>query len=102
MKKSAIILTSIVMLCCTVTAGAQNFKAKQKEQVKAIKAAFKAKKVTENEYNKLMDEQEIIKQTIEKYEVDNYLDAHEKNVIHDKQRRAADRLRRYKTNSERY
>lgn len=49
-----------------------------------------------------MREQEIIKQTIYKYEADKVLDAHEKNVIQDKLDRAENRLKRYKTNSERY
>lgn len=102
MKKLFSFIAVLILLCFTTDSYAQNFKARQKEQVKAIKAAYKAKKVTENEYYKLLDEQETIKEVIEKYEMDDYLDAHEKNVIHDKQERAKDRLRRYKTNSERY
>lgn len=81
---------------------AQNFTAMQKGQEKIIKSAYKRKNVTELEYNKLMREQEIIKQTIYKYEADKVLDAHEKNVIQDKLDRAENRLKRYKTNSERY
>lgn len=81
---------------------AQNFNAMQQSQEKTIKAAYKRKKVTEIEYNKLMREQEIIKQTIYKYEADKQLDPHEKNVIQDKLDRAEKRLKRYKTNAERY
>ncbi|HYD22286.1 MAG TPA: hypothetical protein VEB40_12475 [Flavipsychrobacter sp.] len=102
MKTICYLVTMLLMLCIATTANAQKFKTKHKEQVKAIKAAYKARKITENEYNKLLDEQEVIMSTIEKYEQDGYLDAHEKNVIHDKQDRATHRLRRYKTNSERY
>lgn len=102
MKKIFSLMIPLVFMCCTLQAQSTNFKGKQKEQEKAIKAAFKAKKITENEYNKLMDEQEAIKSTIGKYELDDYLDAHEKNTIYDKQERAADRLRRYKTNGERF
>lgn len=102
MKRILFLLMLPLMLCVTNDVHAQNFKGRQKEQIKVIKAAYKAKKVTENEYNKLMDEQQVIKRTIEKYESDGYLDSHEKNVIADKQDRAKDRLRRYKTNSERY
>ena len=100
--KRILFLLIPLLICFTTDIQAQNFKSRQKEQIKAVKAAYKAKKVTENEYNKLMDEQEVIKNTIEKYEADGYLDSHEKNVIADKQDRAKDRLRRYKTNSERY
>lgn len=102
MKTISTLVALLLMLCITTNANAQKFRARQKEQVKAIKAAYKARKVTENEYHKLLDEQEVIMSTIEKYEQDGYLDAHEKNVVHDKQDRAAGRLRRYKTNSERY
>lgn len=83
-------------------ASGQNFNAMQQSQEKIIKAAYKKKKVTALEYNKLMREQEIIKQTIYKYEADKLLDSHEKNVIQDKLDRAEKRLKRYKTNSERY
>ena len=100
MKKKIALLVTCLLL--TIAASAQNFKAAQKQQERAIKAAYKGKKVTENEYNKLMNEQETIKQTIEKYEADDVLDPHEKNVIHDKLERAAKRLKKYKTNREVY
>jgi hypothetical protein len=100
--KNLIAIFMLALLPFAVYAQSTNFKGKQKQQIKDIKAAFKAKKITENEYNKLMDEQETIKSTIEKYELDDYLDSHEKNTIYDKQERAKDRLRRYKTNSERF
>lgn len=102
MKKALSFTILFIFLSCTMNAQSTNFEGKQKEQEKAIKAAFKAKKITENEYNKLMDEQEVIKSTIEKYQLDDHLDSHEKNTIYDKQERAADRLKRYKTNSERF
>ena len=100
-------LFSLIALTCTIclfssTVQAQNFKAKQKEQEKTIKSAYKAKKITQNEYEKLIDEQQVIKNTIEKYELDGELDSHEKNVIHDKLIRAQNRLKRYKTNGEIY
>lgn len=95
-------IITIVFVLLALSAGAQNFNAMQQSQEKTIKAAYKRKKVTEIEYNKLMREQEIIKQTIYKYEADKQLDSHEKNVIQDKLDRAEKRLKRYKTNAERY
>lgn len=95
-------IITIVFVLLALSAGAQNFNAMQQGQERIIKAAYKKKKVTELEYEKLMREQEIIKQTIYKYEADKVLDAHEKNVIQDKLDRAEKRLKRYKTNSERY
>lgn len=95
-------IITIVFVLLALSAGAQNFNAMQQSQERIIKAAYKKKKVTELEYAKLMREQEIIKQTIYKYEADKVLDAHEKNVIQDKLDRAEKRLKRYKTNAERY
>lgn len=95
-------IITLLFVMLVVSASAQNFNAMQQSQEKVIKAAYKRKKVTELEYNKLMREQEIIKQTIYKYEADKHLDPHEKNVIQDKLDRAEKRLKRYKTNSERY
>lgn len=100
MKKSAVLIVAI--LFASLHTNAQNFKAEQKKQEKIIKSAHKSKKITDLEYEKLLKEQETIKNTIEKYEMDGVLDAHEKNVIHDKLERAERRLRRYKTNGEVY
>ena len=75
----SIITFLFVLLAFGVSA--QNFNAMQQSQEKTIKAAYKRKKVTEIEYNKLMREQEIIKQTIYKYEADKQLDPHEKNCL---------------------
>lgn len=91
-----------IIIAGSIHVNAQNFKATQKSQEKLIKSAFKHKKVTEREYNKLMDEQEKIKSVIDRYMADGELDSHEKNVIHDKQERAAKRLKKYQTNGEVY
>lgn len=80
----------------------QNFRAQQKSQEKAIKAAYKKGRVTQVEYDKLMREQYIIKETIEKYYADDYLEPSEKNRLHDKLERAERRLSRYKRNGEIY
>lgn len=95
-------IITFLFVLVAFSVSAQNFNAMQQSQEKTIKAAYKRKKVTEIEYNKLMREQEIIKQTIYKYEADKQLDPHEKNVIQDKLDRAEKRLKRYKTNAERY
>lgn len=95
-------IITVLLVLLALNTNAQNFNAMQQSQERTIKAAYKKKKVTELEYEKLMREQEIIKQTIYKYEADKVLDAHEKNVIQDKLDRAEKRLKRYKTNSERY
>jgi hypothetical protein len=86
----------------SVTANAQNFKTKQKSQENTIKSVYKSGKITEREYYKLLDEQELIKEAIAKFEADDIWTPHEKNTIHDKLVRAEKRLRRYRTNGEVY
>ena len=85
-----------------LTAEAQNFKSKQKSQEKTIKSAYKSGKITEREYYKLLDEQELIKEAIARFEADDIWTPHEKNTMHDKLVRAEKRLRRYRTNGEVY
>lgn len=97
MKKIYFLLFAVIL---SLNVHAQNFRAKQQSQERTIRKAYHAGKVTEREYEKLMKEQDIIKETIRKYESDRYLTPHEKNVIHDKLVRAEKRLKRYKTNWE--
>jgi len=91
-----------IAICSSVAAGAQNFRAQQQSQERTIKAAYKKGKVTPNEYEKLMREQDIIREAIRKYSYDGIWTEHEKNVVHDKLARAQKRLRRYRTNGEVY
>jgi uncharacterized membrane protein len=49
------LLLTIAIACCSIAVHAQDFKGKQKAQEKAIEKARKAKKISEKEYNKLMD-----------------------------------------------
>lgn len=101
--KLMIQLFSVVLLLCINTAVyAQDFKGQQKKQEKLIKATYKQKKITELEYNKLMREQEIIKQTMDEYAADDIWTSKEKNAIHAKLERAEKRLKKYKTNNEIY
>lgn len=102
MKKFYLITVVIVAAFFSVSANAQNFKAKQKSQERTIKAAFKSGKITEREYYKLLDEQQLIREAIEKYEDDEKWTPHEKNVIHSKLVKAEKRLRKYQTNGEVY
>jgi hypothetical protein len=100
MKK--IVMSLLVLLFASQIGFAQNFKAQQRSQEKLIKTAYKKGRITEREYYKLMREQDIIAETIEKYHADGYLDVSEKNRLHDKLERAEKRLRRYKRNGEVY
>ena len=102
MKKLFFLVILFLGMGFGVTAEAQNFKSKQKSQEKTIKSAYKSGKITEREYYKLLDEQELIKEAIAKFEADDIWTPHEKNTMHDKLVRAEKRLRRYRTNGEVY
>ena len=102
MKKLYFIFLVLIGLFLVLPAEAQNFKAKQQAQERTIRVAYKRGKITEREYQKLLDEQTSIKIAIEKYEYDRVWTPHEKNVVHDKLVRAEKRLRRYRTNGEVY
>jgi ATP-dependent protease HslVU (ClpYQ) ATPase subunit len=92
----------LVALCWSVVGYSQNFSKTMTQQKAAIKTAYKKKRLTHKEYNKLMDEQQVIYNTIEKYKDDGYLSSEEKNKIASKQQRAANRIRKYQVNNERY
>lgn len=100
MKKNIFLV--LLLLGMSQLSYSQNFRTQQKSQEKAIKAAYKKGRVTEVEYEKLMKEQYVIKETMDKYYADGYLEASEKNRLHDKLERAERRLRRYKRNGEVY
>lgn len=100
MKK--LLIVGLLLSGLVTTTSAQNFKAEQKQQEKLIKATYKKGRLTQLEYEKLMREQAIIKQTISKYSADGILTPAEKNRINDKLIRASKRLRKYKTNREVY
>lgn len=86
----------------SLIASAQNFKKDQQKQERIIKAAYKQKKITTVEYEKLMKEQYSIKQTIEKYEKDGVMTSKEKNNLNRYLKNAEERLGKYKTNAEQY
>ncbi len=94
---SFLILISLGM----VQAGfGQDFEKRLKTQKAAIEAAYKKKQITEKEYYKLLNEQDVIKRTIEQAKADDIMTPQEKNAIHAKQERAERRIRRYKVNRE--
>lgn len=80
----------------------QNFKGRQQTQERTIRAAYKKGRVTAREYDKLMKEQQVIREAIREAGADGVFTPKEKNRIHDKLERAERRLRRYKTNGEVY
>ncbi len=92
----------VFVLCLSVAGYSQNFGKTLSRQKATIKTAYKKRKITHKEYVKLMDEQQVIYNIIEKYNGDGYLSIDEKNKIAAKLQRAANRIRKYQTNNERY
>ncbi|MBS1687834.1 MAG: hypothetical protein JSS96_03855 [Bacteroidetes bacterium] len=100
MKRTMFLL--LILAGINVTAKAQNFSAMQKKQEAIIKSAHKHKKISDNEYEKLMKEQGQIKVAIAKAEADEVWTAHEKNAVNSKLEKAKVRLSKYENNSEVY
>ena len=94
----------MLFMICGIANGiyAQNFPKDMKQQRTNIETAYKKKRITDMEYNKLIAEQDVIKNTYDKYNNDGYLSPEEKNRIASKLQRAARRLKRYQNNAERY
>jgi uncharacterized membrane protein YebE (DUF533 family) len=100
MKQAAAI--AAIFLFAFTAASAQDFKKQQQAQEHAIKAAQRKHRITDREYEKLMKEQYIIQETIERAAEDGLWTAREKNAVAGKLERAGRRLQRYKTNREIY
>lgn len=67
-----------------------------------IEQSYKRKALTQNEYNKMMEEHRVINKSIELALIDGYLSPDEKNKILGKINRSKKRLIRYKNNNEVY
>lgn len=102
MKYIRVVMLMLSFVSMSIAVSAQNFKKDQQKQERIIKAAYKQKKITTLEYEKLMKEQYSIKQTIEKYEKDGVMTSKEKNNLNRDLKNAEERLGKYKTNAEQY
>lgn len=102
MKYIRVVILMLSFVSMSIAVSAQNFKKDQQKQERIIKAAYKQKKITTLEYEKLMKEQYSIKQTIEKYEKDGIMTSKEKNSLNKDLKNAEERLGKYKTNAEQY
>jgi transcriptional regulator NrdR family protein len=100
--RTAALALAALFLTLGVNAQEFNGKTSQDKLEREIKAAYKSKKLTENEYEKLMKEQYAIKQAIEKYERDEVWTASEKNNIIGRLKKSDKRFEEYKSNNEVY
>lgn len=101
MRKVITLLCLLLMGFC-LQANAQALERKQRAQEAAVKLAFRKKQVTPKEYDKLLEEQGVIRKTIERAKADGSMSSREQNDIYGKLQRAEKRLRKYKTNREVY
>lgn len=67
-----------------------------------MKAAFKKGRLTQREYDKLLDEAQDIRQVIDKSMIDDYLTSKEKNSINSKISGLKNKLYKYQHNREIY
>lgn len=67
-----------------------------------IEKSYKSKALTQNEYNKMIEEHGVISKSIELALIDGHLSPDEKNKILGKINRSKKRLIRYKNNNEVY
>ena len=100
--KNKILPLLILVMGVSVSAFSQNYKKQQASQERVIRASYSRHKVTQNEYEKLMNEQDKIKYAIEKYEADGVWTPHERNVLADLLNKAERRLKKYRHNGEVY
>ncbi|QLH44287.1 MAG: hypothetical protein HWD58_00810 [Bacteroidota bacterium] len=99
MKKWILAIFLMAPLMTEARSG-RNYSGEQRKQEKLIQQAYRKGKVTETEYRKLMEEQDIIKRAIELAQRDGFWTPDEKKRVAGKLNRAEKRLRRYKTNWE--
>lgn len=84
----------------TYAQGRYNFENELRKQRNRIELARRNGAVTLKEYDKLLKEQQAIRNAIHKARRDGYIDAGEAKSIRGKLDRSAHRLRKYKTNNE--
>lgn len=102
MKK--IFITSFILLQAAVLFAYDrfDFDKEQRRQQNIVQLAYNNGRVTENEYLKLMHEQDIIKESIDLADLDHHWSLLEIDTVKNKLKRAAKRLRRYERNGEKF
>ena len=101
--KSYLLAIPVILFLSPLSARAQEDVRVLHRRLKAeIEKSYKSKALTENEYNKLIEEHQLINKSIELALIDGYLSPDEKNKILGKINRSKKRLIRYKNNNEVY
>ncbi len=101
--KSYLLAVPAMLLCFSLSAGAQeDVRVLHRKLKSEIEKSYKSKTITQNEYNKMMEEHRGINKSIELALIDGHLSPDEKNKILGKINRSKKRLIRYKNNNEVY
>ena len=101
--KQILLIFPVMLLFSSLSANAQeDVRVLHRKLKTEIEKSYKSKAITENEYNKMMEEYSVISKTVEIAMVDGFLSPDEKNKILGKINRSKKRLIRYKNNNEVY
>ncbi len=102
MKKMIFTLFVVLQVNALFAYDRYEFDKIQRSQQSNIEEAYKNGKLTLNEYKKLMQQQDIIRESIELADLDHHWTLMEYNTVKLKLERSAKRLRRYQLNGERF
>ncbi len=101
--KSYLLAIPIVLFLFPLSASAQeDVRVLHRKLKSEIEKSYKSKALTQNEYNKMIEEHGVISKSIELALIDGHLSPDEKNKILGKINRSKKRLIRYKNNNEVY
>ncbi len=100
MKKAFLLIAIFFITQNVFSQNPNSYFKRQEKQERTIKRAYKRNQITETEYRKLMNEQITIKRYLKSADADGYWSPSEKKHADGKLIRAANRMKRYKTNWE--
>ncbi len=101
--KLYLLIVPVMLLFSSLSAGAQeDVRVLHRKLKSEIEKSYKSKAITQNEYNKMIEEHRVINKSIELAMIDGHLSPEEKNKILGKINRSKKRLIRYKNNNEVY
>lgn len=101
--KSYVLIIPVMLLLSPFSVRAQeDVRVLHRKLKSEIEKSYKSKALTQNEYNKMIEEHRVINKTIELALIDGHLSPDEKNKILGKINRSKKRLIRYKNNNEVY
>ncbi len=102
MKKTLLVLILIINSVSLFAYDRAAFDKEQQRQENIIQLAFSNGNLTQNEYNKLIRQQEIIKEAIEDADLDHHWTKLEYDEVNSMLKKAAKKVNRYQRNREQF